>query len=150
MVVKKYIHFKEKRISQAKQFSLVKEKFPSSKFKYKNGKWHLRLNLQPTPFSSFYPIEVIKNNDGHFDVWLIGNIRKIDDPSFPHKYTVDRKKNCVRLCLYHPSKYEWNKLEHIYNTIIPWTCDWLYYYELWLDDGIWRGGGEHPTSEETM
>lgn len=44
-------------------------------------------------------------------------------------------------------KAEWNKLQFIHKTIIPWICDWLYYYELWLDDSIWRGGGEHPQKD---
>lgn len=147
MAIKRYVHFKDRKISQAQQFILVREKFPNTKFRYRNGKWHLQLKLQPTPFSAFYPIEVIKNDYNHYEVWLVGNIAKIEDPSFPHNYAIDREKKCVKLCLYHPHKYEWNELEPICNTIIPWTCDWLYYYELWLDDGIWRGGGEHPSSE---
>lgn len=32
----------------------------------------------------------------------------------------------------------------IANTIIPWTIEWLYYYELWLATGEWLGGGDHP------
>ena len=38
-----------------------------------------------------------------------------------------------------------NKL--IANTIIPWTVEWLYYYELWQATGEWLGGGEHPENE---
>ena len=34
----------------------------------------------------------------------------------------------------------------ISNTIIPWTIEWLYFYELWLATGEWLGGGEHVDS----
>lgn len=29
-------------------------------------------------------------------------------------------------------------------TIIPWTSEWLFNYEVWLATGEWRGGGMHP------
>lgn len=144
MVTKKVIRFKKKAVSQALQFYLAKEKFPNAKLQYSKGKWHLKICLQPTAFSPSYPIEIIRNGRGYYEAWLVGNIKKIDDPSFPHNYKIDKKNQRVRLCLYHPRKAEWNKFQMIHETIIPWICDWLYYYELWQDDGIWRGGGEHP------
>lgn len=95
MANKRYVRFNNRKISQTQQFILVKEKFPNATFRYEGGKWHLQLKLQPTPFSTFYPIEVIKNGSNRYEVWLIGNITKIDDPSFPHNYAIDReKKTC--------------------------------------------------------
>ena len=33
----------------------------------------------------------------------------------------------------------------IADTIIPWTSEWLFFYELWLaTGGEWLGEGEHP------
>lgn len=145
MVAKKRIKLKRKPISQAIQFKFANEKFENSKVKYINGKWQLMICLQPTPFSPMYPIEITKNAQGNFEVWLVGNIKKIDHPDFPHNYKIDKKEQRVKLCLYHPKKFEWDKFQFIHNTIIPWACEWLYYYELWLDDDIWRGGGEHPS-----
>lgn len=144
MAAKRHIRFKKKAISQAQQFLLAKEKFSNARLQFRRGKWYLKLSLQPTAFSPYYPVEITKNGLGYFEVWLVGNIEKIDDPSFPHNYRIDKKNQRVQLCLYHPRKAEWDKLQLIHETIIPWICDWLYYYELWLDDGIWRGGGEHP------
>ena len=43
---------------------------------------------------------------------------------------------------------EFNSSKLIANTIIPWTVEWLYYYELWLATGEWLGGGEHLTKCE--
>ncbi|MDG4972483.1 hypothetical protein [Lactococcus lactis] len=143
MVSKKY-YPRKKILTPIQQFFLVKQNFSKAKIVNNQGKLHLYISLQPSVFSPSYPIEIIEYSRGKYDTWLIGNIQKIDDPKFPHKYEVDKKNNKVRLCLYHPNRGEWTKDQEIYNTLIPWTCEWLYYYELWLDDGKWRGGGEHP------
>jgi len=31
-------------------------------------------------------------------------------------------------------------------TIVPWACLWLYYYEVWHTTGEWLGGGLHPSA----
>ena len=33
----------------------------------------------------------------------------------------------------------------IANTTLPWTAEWLFFYELWLVTGEWDGGGHWPT-----
>lgn len=54
--------------------------------------------------------------------------------SFPHRYP-DKS-----LCLYYPKDKSYNyKTSIIANTIIPWTAEWLYFYEKWLETGIWWG-----------
>ena len=58
----------------------------------------------------------------------------------PHCY--DQKQQ--RLCLYYPDGAEWNKAMLLSNTVIPWTYEWLYHYEIWLGTGEWTGGGVHP------
>lgn len=55
----------------------------------------------------------------------------------PHVY--DHSKQ--RLCLYYPDGNEWNNTKSIAQTIMPWTIEWLYHYELWLITGEWLGGG---------
>lgn len=75
-------------------------------------------------------------------MWIVGDeLEKLDSPQFPHKFDIDEKKNMVRICLYRYSEFDSRKL--ISNTIIPWTIEWLYFYELWLATGEWLGGGEH-------
>ena len=32
----------------------------------------------------------------------------------------------------------------LFDTLIPWTAEWLWYFEDWLATGVWSGGGEHP------
>lgn len=43
------------------------------------------------------------------------------------------------LCLFDPEQDEWRRSMWISDTIVPWASEWLYYYELWHFDGVWRG-----------
>lgn len=56
--------------------------------------------------------------------------------------------HCYRdgsLCLYYPRNREWTPRAAIAETIVPWTCEWLHFYELWHATGEWLGGGIHGT-----
>lgn len=44
--------------------------------------------------------------------------------------------------------YGWTGDMLIADTIVPWTCEWLIYYEIWLAIGEWYGGGEEPSKGE--
>lgn len=50
----------------------------------------------------------------------------------------------TKLCLWWPKQREWQPQMTLANTYIPWTSEWLWYFELWLATGVWDGGGEHP------
>jgi len=65
-----------------------------------------------------------------------------EEGSLPHVYG---PSNDPTLCLYDPEASEWNSTMLIAAKIIPWTIDWLTFYEFWLMTGIWSGGGRHPT-----
>jgi len=52
----------------------------------------------------------------------------------PHIYSANRT-----LCLYHPDNYNWSKEKLIAKDIVPWTAAWIYFYEVWLEKGIWLG-----------
>jgi hypothetical protein len=43
------------------------------------------------------------------------------------------------LCLYQPAEDPWNALDNIHEKIIPWTAEWLVFYELYLLCGEWLG-----------
>jgi hypothetical protein len=50
----------------------------------------------------------------------------------------------VRLCLFDPQTAEWSPGAAIADTIVPWTYEWLFYFEEWLVSDEWKGGGRHP------
>ena len=46
---------------------------------------------------------------------------------------------CGALCLYDHRQSPWQRSQNIHETIIPWTAEWLVYYELFLICGKWLG-----------
>ena len=52
----------------------------------------------------------------------------------PHFY-----KQSQTLCLYHPDNYKWIKEKLVATDIVSWTAAWIYFYEVWLQKGIWYG-----------
>jgi len=70
-------------------------------------------------------------------------LKQLDDPDLPHKYRVDKDRQEIELCLFYGWDFTTQML--ITDTIIPWTIEWLYYYEIWLSTGEWCGGGKHPS-----
>lgn len=55
----------------------------------------------------------------------------------------------TRLCLYLPGSNEWNAGKRVDMTFVPWTAQWLYYFEEWLSSDDWKGGGEHPNPDDS-
>lgn len=51
----------------------------------------------------------------------------------PHRYSD------TSLCLFHPNDRSYSFDMLLSDTIIPWTSEWLYFYEIWLKDGVWWG-----------
>lgn len=43
------------------------------------------------------------------------------------------------LCLYYPEDFNWTDRSNIHETIIPWTAEWLVYYEKYVMSGQWEG-----------
>ncbi len=64
----------------------------------------------------------------------------------PHIYRRPGTASGWSLCLYDPRTEDWQPDQLIAETIIPWAAEWLFFYEGWLIDGHWAGGGEHPTT----
>jgi hypothetical protein len=56
------------------------------------------------------------------------------------------------LCLYYPFdpvKHKWTPSKSIALTIVPWTSEWLYCYELWVATQKWAGI-EAPHDEQKI
>lgn len=43
------------------------------------------------------------------------------------------------LCLYHPDNYKWYTGRLVAKEIMQWTIAWIYFYEYWLQSGVWIG-----------
>lgn len=52
--------------------------------------------------------------------------------ALPHVYPGDE------LCLYYRDEFVGSE-NFIADTIVPWTSEWLYFYEYWMSTGSWLG-----------
>lgn len=87
-----------------------------------------------------------KCEKGSISVYVFGlglthdNLLKI-----PHIYTSDSSviEDRTSICLYYNSgeKKEFVFGDSLKKTIIPWTQEWLYFYDLYKVTGRWYGGG---------
>lgn len=49
------------------------------------------------------------------------------------------------LCLYYPVDFTWTDKENLHEKILPWTAEWLVFYERYLYSGKWEGReAPHP------
>ncbi|WP_448659200.1 hypothetical protein ACPVPU_01720 [Sphingomonas sp. CJ99] len=61
----------------------------------------------------------------------------------PHLYGPHDDPLGAHLCLYYPDGTEWTRQSLLAETILPWTAEWLFFYEMWHVTGTW-GGAEAP------
>lgn len=107
----------------------IRNKFPSFKLIQEESYTYWIGYLQPTNRSPRYQVRI------EYDPYVPKVF--ILEPELlafaPHRYP-DQS-----LCLYHPNDKSFDGRAKIADTIIPWTSEWLYFYEAWLEDGIWWG-----------
>jgi len=137
---------KNNRISLIYQENSLKSMFPNSKIKrFREESLVWIHTLTPSPLSESYKVklEYKRNNAVKFYV-LEPKLKLATGKKFlPHVYSTEKQQ----LCLYYPNRFEWN-VDMLYTkTIIPWACEWLYFYEIWAQSGIWYGGGKHDERE---
>ncbi|MGH0564436.1 hypothetical protein ACQVQF_09960 [Bacillus cereus] len=118
--------FKRKYLTLPQQQLKMKQRFPS--FRYlKVGHWIG--TLRPTPTSPLYTVKIIYGQYSPKVFIIEPKIIKFA----PHRYPDGS------LCLYYPDDKSYSNHLFIADTIIPWTAEWLYYYEKWLEDEVWWG-----------
>lgn len=96
--------------------------------------------LQPTPRSIWYSYEI--------RYWFKEKIKIfIREPEIKVMHNGKKAEHLYSdgsLCLFFPKAREFNSKRLIVEYIIPWISLWLFFYEIWLVTGDWKGGGIHP------
>lgn len=145
---KVYNYNKQKPVPLFKQKAALLFSYKGSSCDINKDTLYWSGKISPTPLSKEYTVVLTYKHWKSPVVWVIGNeLENLDSPDFPHKYDIYPDKKMVQICLYRGIE-EFNTYKYLANTIIPWTIEWLYYYELWLATGEWHGGGEHPPDGE--
>lgn len=122
-------------------------KLPVAVGQLRNGVLTFEYVVKPTPVSREYALRLTyrRGNPPHVQV-LSPSIPELADGHGPVPHLYDRS-HPVRLCLYLPRTHEWGPERSLAQTIVPWSADWLFYFEIWLATGEWNGGGEHPAPQ---
>jgi len=106
---------------------------------------HYRCRLAPSEFGRIYTCELRVTPDAQPpEMFVLDPYLSTLSPEkfLPHIYP--SKEVGTKLCLWWPKQREWLPQMKLSETYIPWTSEWLWYFEDWLATGIWSGGGEHP------
>ena len=132
-------------ISAQSQYERLKTSFPDLvQEELSDTKFSVVIKLRPDVFSKEYDVRVLFET-GRVSVYVIGELKIASNRTkLPHVYSNELK----HICLYGKEGESWSSEKSIVSTIVPWASEWLYYYELWLIDGQWHGGGHDEYANE--
>jgi hypothetical protein len=140
---------KNNRLSLIVQEGTLKNMFPDGvikRFREESLTW--TCSVTPSPLSNTYKLKIQYLRNNGIKVYVIDPkplALAVGKTYLPHVYSTPEQ----RLCLYYPNSTEWNVGMLYVKTIIPWACEWLCHYELWLCTSTWIGGGiQHETEAE--
>jgi hypothetical protein len=117
-------------LTPAQHTVLLKRHFPSFRFTRTARGLIWRGELSPQDESPVYQVR-IEWRGRRRPLVFIESPNVV--PGAPHRYP-DKS-----LCLYYPEDQSWTPQKHLAMTIVPWTAEWLLFYELWLITGKWFG-----------
>lgn len=89
--------------------------------------------IKPTDYSDNYQLKI------EYRPPITPNVNIIS-PKIEYNDDIHMYYDTNSLCLYYPGDMRWHAERHIYDTIIPWTAEWLVFYELYQITGRWK----HP------
>lgn len=135
------------RISLLHQEGTLKSYFPGSTIKRNSERELTWIGVvTPSSISATYTLKLhYKYNEGAKVYVVDPKPLALAEGNFylPHVYSTPEQ----RLCLYYPTNKEWTTDMYYVHTLIPWACEWLCHYELWVCTGTWHGGGVHHETE---
>ena len=123
-------------VTAVSQWGALRRRFVTGDGSVRRNRLRWDMQIQPTPLSQVYSVRLLYSLERVPKVFVQSPelIQPGDDP-IPHQY------GDGSLCLYLPGAGEWDRSMLLADTLIPWTSEWLYFYEIWLGTGEWCGGG---------
>ncbi len=112
------------------QIMHMKKSFPSLTYSRSHSEQHWIGDLKPSKYSDSYTIKIKYRGNFAPKAFVLNPILRQDRP---HKYPDGS------LCLYFPREQKWKAEWLIAVKFVPWICEYLYFYECWLETGVWYG-----------
>jgi hypothetical protein len=133
----------QKRISTLgirEQLAWIRLVYPSYECRVERDLLICRGRIQPALINHVYDVRIDYRVGNRPKIVVENPVlhRRKPDECIPHTYPKDEP------CLYGPGSGEWRADKKLALTIIPWLSEWLFFYEVWLAAGDWKGGGIHP------
>lgn len=125
---------KNSHISIARQVALFKARFKGQITADRSSLTWVGF-LTPSSVSDIYLVKLTYKLHGPPKVFVLAPPLDKSKGKIPHLY------NDNSLCLYYPKANCWNSSKYLADTILLWTTEWLFHYEIWLSTGVWNGGG---------
>jgi hypothetical protein len=132
-------------LSIREQAAWVRSRFPGFRSQIDGGLLICTGAVRPGPMSGTYDVRLIYRVGTWPKVFVPGAQLKALEPGakIPHTY------GPTQPCVFYPSIREWRSDMKLSDTVIPWLCLWLLFYEIWRATGEWLGGGiAHAPIEE--
>ena len=127
---------KPKPLSLAIQAEHLRQIIPESRYLIESSELRWWGNIIPSPLSQSYRIKLTYKLTDKPKVHVLSPKLIIPEgKKLPHIWSADN------LCLYFPDQKEWNCRKVLAHSVLPWTSEWLFFYEIWLATGEWVGGG---------
>lgn len=127
----------------AQQALAIRNKFPASRPQLARGRMWWRWTLQPTETSRAYGVVLVAREGREASVFVERpELRPNEQGLLPHVY-----ENGA-LCLNRQG--EWQPRMLFTDTFIPWTVQWLFFYEVWKATDVWRGDGPEAMTPEAQ
>ena len=114
-----------------RQKALVEHDFPCFECRLYRNRLTCKGTITPSPGCDEYIVRI------RYDYEKVPRVEimqpRITPSSKIHMY------GCGALCLYDPRETPWQRTDNIHEKIIPWTAEWLVFYELYLIHRKWLG-----------
>jgi len=138
------VKYRNRHLSVAQQAFAIHSLLPDAKVTFKgNDGIDIHTVIQPTPMSRRYAVRIAYRAGGVPDVFVLTELTLHPDADvLPHTFPGDK------LCLHLPG--QWRPDMYLAHTTVPWTSEWLLYYELWLVTGRWDGGGHGEPRNDVL
>lgn len=96
------------------------------------------------------PCEVTRPYKVRFDYWIGSTpvatiLDPVPQPRLPGQRVIHTNQQNDKPCLFLPKTREWHGNQLLANTVVPWTLEWLLFYETWFVTGHWVAGGVLPS-----
>lgn len=115
-------------VSLVVQKQIMQISFPNFRF-FKRGNYWLG-KLKPTMQSPEYQIKI------SYQEYIAPKVEVISPAIRPNRKHIYPDGS---LCLYFPQDHPWRGVSLLARTLVVWTAEWLYCYEVWRATGEWIG-----------